>query len=231
AHGGAGRRRPAGPGRRRLPPWRRLAAAGPRGGGGTRRFGGRPASADLSKLERGRARGRPVRPTNLPGVNGVRKHGILEPDVPDRVRARPGLLRKKRRLPAKLGLLKRLFDSSEKEPQRLREIVVKINEYEPEMSRLSQADLRAKTGEFRQRLENGATLDDLLPEAFAVVREAAKRTLGMRHFDVQLMGGIVLHQGRIAEMKTGEGKTLVATLPIYLNALTGKGVHLVTVND
>ena len=130
-----------------------------------------------------------------------------------------------------LGLLKRLFDPTDKELQRLRELVVEINEYEPEISRLSDADLRAKTGEFRQRLENGATLDDLLPEAFAVVREAAKRTLGMRHFDVQLMGGIVLHQGRIAEMKTGEGKTLVATLPIYLNALTGKGVHLVTVND
>ncbi|MBC7106638.1 MAG: preprotein translocase subunit SecA, partial [Firmicutes bacterium] len=91
--------------------------------------------------------------------------------------------------------------------------------------------LRAKTGEFKARLDNGATLDDLLPEAFAVVREAARRTLDMRHFDVQLMGGIVLHQGRIAEMKTGEGKTLVATCPAYLNALTGRGVHIVTVND
>ena len=99
------------------------------------------------------------------------------------------------------------------------------------MSKLSDGELQAKTAEFRQRLAQGATLDDLLPEAFAVVREAARRTLGMRHFDVQLMGGIVLHQGRIAEMKTGEGKTLVATLPVYLNALTGRGVHVVTVND
>ncbi|HLT57922.1 MAG TPA: preprotein translocase subunit SecA [Limnochordales bacterium] len=130
-----------------------------------------------------------------------------------------------------IGLLKKLFDPNPKELQRLRDLVVEINEYEPELARLSDAELRAKTGEFRQRLDNGATLDDLLPEAFAVVREAAKRTVGMRHFDVQLMGGIVLHEGRIAEMKTGEGKTLVATAPLYLNALAGKGVHLVTVND
>src|SRR5690554_2082947 len=130
-----------------------------------------------------------------------------------------------------IGLLKKLFDPNPKELQRLRDLVVEINEYEPELARLSDAELRAKTGEFRQRLDNGATLDDLLPEAFAVVREAAKRTVGMRHFDVQLMGGIVLHEGRIAEMKTGEGKTLVATAPLYLNALAGKGAHLVTVND
>ena len=91
--------------------------------------------------------------------------------------------------------------------------------------------LRAKTQEFRDRIANGATLDELLPEAFAVVREAGKRTLGQRHFDVQLVGGMVLHDGKIAEMKTGEGKTLVATLPVYLNALSGKGVHVVTVND
>src|ERR1041384_7869820 len=109
--------------------------------------------------------------------------------------------------------------------------VAKINALEPEIAKLSDADLRAKTVEFRERLAKGETLDDVLVEAFAVVREAAKRTLGQRHFDVQLKGGMVLHQGKIAEMKTGEGKTLVATLPVYLNALEGKGVHVVTVND
>ena len=110
-------------------------------------------------------------------------------------------------------------------------IVQRINALEPEISPLSDEELKAKTEEFKQRLKNGETLDDLLPEAFAVVREAAKRTLGQRHYDVQLIGGIVLHKGMIAEMKTGEGKTLVATLPAYLNALAGKGVHVVTVND
>ncbi len=110
-------------------------------------------------------------------------------------------------------------------------IVRRINNLEPSIQALSDAELRAKTDEFKQRLADGETLDDLLPEAFAVVREAARRTIGQRHYDVQLMGGIVLHQGKIAEMKTGEGKTLVATLPLYLNALTGKGCHLVTVND
>ncbi len=109
--------------------------------------------------------------------------------------------------------------------------VPQINALEPAMEALSDEGLRAKTAEFRQRLADGATLDELLPEAFAVVREAAKRTLGQRHFDVQLVGGMVLHDGKIAEMKTGEGKTLVATLPVYLNALAGKGVHIVTVND
>ena len=99
------------------------------------------------------------------------------------------------------------------------------------MASLRRAELRAKTGEFKERVANGESLDDLLPEAFAVVREAATRTLGMRHFDVQLIGGMVLHEGKIAEMRTGEGKTLVATLPAYLNALAGKGVHVVTVND
>ena len=102
---------------------------------------------------------------------------------------------------------------------------------EPELAKLSDEALKARTAEFRQELANGKTLDDLLVPAFATVREAAKRTLGQRHFDVQLIGGMVLHEGRIAEMKTGEGKTLVATLPVYLNALTGKGVHVVTVND
>ena len=109
--------------------------------------------------------------------------------------------------------------------------VDKINALEPEISGLSDARLRAKTDEFRLRLTKGETLDDLLPEAFAVVREAAKRVMGLRHFDVQLMGGCILHRGKIAEMRTGEGKTLVATLPAYLNALEGKGVHVVTVND
>src|SRR3979490_1971862 len=109
--------------------------------------------------------------------------------------------------------------------------VAQINALEPEIARLSDAALAAKTGELKKRYSEGATLEQLLPEAFAVVREASKRTLRMRHFDVQLVGGMVLHDGKIAEMKTGEGKTLVATLPAYLNALTGAGVHIVTVND
>ena len=109
--------------------------------------------------------------------------------------------------------------------------VEKINGLEPEISKLSDSELRNKTNEFKNKLKNGSSLNDILPEAFAVCREASKRVLGMRHFDVQLIGGIILHQGRIAEMKTGEGKTLVATLPVYLNALTGEGVHVVTVND
>ncbi len=120
---------------------------------------------------------------------------------------------------------------SEKEVKRVMPIVKKINDLEDEITKLSDEELRGKTLEFKKMLENGKTLDDILPEAFAVVREASKRVLGMRHFDVQLIGGIILHQGRIAEMKTGEGKTLVATLPVYLNALTGKGVHVITVND
>jgi len=115
--------------------------------------------------------------------------------------------------------------------RQLRGVVVRINELEPQMAALTDTALGAKTIEFRQRLERGETLDALLPESFAVVREAAKRTLGMRHFDVQLIGGMVLNSGRISEMRTGEGKTLVATLAVYLNALTGKGVHVVTVND
>ena len=109
--------------------------------------------------------------------------------------------------------------------------VVRINALEPEIAKLSDGALKGKTGEFKKRLAEGATLDALLPEAFAVVREAGKRALRMRHFDVQLVGGMVLHDGKIAEMRTGEGKTLVATLPAYLNALAGKGVHIVTVND
>ncbi len=124
-----------------------------------------------------------------------------------------------------------LMDSNEKELKRLQPPVERINALEPEFEALSNEQLRHKTDEFKARLDKGEALDRLQPEAFAAVREAAKRTLGQRHFDVQLMGGIVLHQGKIAEMKTGEGKTLVATLPIYLNALTGKGAHVVTVND
>ena len=120
---------------------------------------------------------------------------------------------------------------SEKEVKRVMPIVNKINSLEEEMTKLTDKELRKKTDYFKKQLEEGKTLDDILPEAFAVVREASKRTLGMRHFDVQLIGGIILHQGRIAEMKTGEGKTLVATLPVYLNALEGKGVHVITVND
>ncbi|MGI6641207.1 MAG: preprotein translocase subunit SecA [Limnochordia bacterium] len=130
-----------------------------------------------------------------------------------------------------LQFLKKKFDPNAREIRRLSEMVQAINALEPDCQKLSDEELRAKTEYFRERLGKGDTLDDILPEAFAVVREAARRTLNMRHFDVQLMGGIVLHEGRIAEMKTGEGKTLVATLPVYLNALTGKGVHVVTVND
>lgn len=132
----------------------------------------------------------------------------------------------------KLGFLTKIFGSySDKELKRIEPIVDKIEAVEPDMKKLSDEQLRGKTSEFKNRLDNGETLDDILPEAYAVVREAAVRTIGQRHFRVQLIGGIVLHQGRIAEMKTGEGKTLAATLPAYLNALTGKGVHIVTVNE
>ncbi|HFD15934.1 MAG TPA: preprotein translocase subunit SecA, partial [Rhodospirillales bacterium] len=130
------------------------------------------------------------------------------------------------------ALARRLFGTAnDRIVKSLGKTVERINALEPELEKLSDEELRARTPWFRERLEKGESLDDLLVEAFATVREAAKRTLGQRHFDVQLMGGIVLHQGKIAEMKTGEGKTLVATLPSYLNALTGKGVHVVTVND
>jgi len=124
-----------------------------------------------------------------------------------------------------------LVDSNERELRRLQPIVAEINSLEPEFEKLSDAELRAKTEEFKSRLRDGETLGNILPEAFAAVREAANRTIKQRHFDVQLMGGIVLHQGKISEMKTGEGKTLVATLPLYLNSIAGEGCHLVTVND
>ena len=131
-----------------------------------------------------------------------------------------------------MSIFRKIFKTySEKEVKRVKPIVDKINSLEEEISKLTDSELRAKTDYFKEQLKNGKTLDDILPEAFAVVREASKRVLGMRHFDVQLIGGIILHQGRIAEMKTGEGKTLVATLPVYLNALEGKGVHVITVND
>src|SRR5688572_12236454 len=128
-------------------------------------------------------------------------------------------------------LAKVIGTQNERELKRLYPRVAEINALEPQIQTLSDEQLRGKTEEFRGRVANGETLDDLLPEAFAVVREAGKRVLNMRHFDVQLIGGMVLHKGTIAEMKTGEGKTLVATLPTYLNALEGKGVHVVTVND
>ncbi len=130
------------------------------------------------------------------------------------------------------SVLKKVFGTkNDRELKRIRPIVDKINSLEPQMKALSDAELRALTDRFRQRLSGGESLDDILPEAFAAVREVARRRIGMRHFDVQLIGGVVLHEGKIAEMKTGEGKTLAATLPMYLNALSGKGAHLVTVND
>ena len=131
-----------------------------------------------------------------------------------------------------MGLLTKIFGThSERELKKINPIVDKIEALEDEYRKLSDEQLKTKTAEFKARLAKGETLDDILPEAFATVREASDRVLGMRHYRVQLIGGIVLHQGRIAEMKTGEGKTLVATLPSYLNALTGEGVHIVTVND
>jgi len=131
-----------------------------------------------------------------------------------------------------LGLVRKIFGSAnDRLIKKLEPTVEQINRLEPELAQLSDAALRARTGELKERLEKGETLDDLLPDAFATVREAAKRTLGQRHYDVQLIGGIVLHRGSISEMKTGEGKTLVSTLPAYLNALGGRGVHIVTVND
>ncbi len=131
-----------------------------------------------------------------------------------------------------LGLVKKIFgDTNDRDVKRLMKTVDIINKLEPDFVKLTDEQLKAKTTEFRARIEKGETLDELLPEAFATVREASKRVLGKRHYDVQLIGGMALHEGRIAEMKTGEGKTLVGTLPVYLNALLGLGVHVVTVND
>ncbi|MCX6798185.1 MAG: preprotein translocase subunit SecA, partial [Candidatus Falkowbacteria bacterium] len=131
-----------------------------------------------------------------------------------------------------MGILSKIMgDPNEKIIKTLGPIIDRINGFEVALKTLSEADLRAKTIEFKERLAKGEALDDILPEAFAAIREAAHRVLGQRHYEVQLIGGLVLHRGQIAEMKTGEGKTLVATLPLYLNALSGQGVHLVTVND
>ena len=131
-----------------------------------------------------------------------------------------------------MGLLEKIFgDLNEKEVKKVSRIADKVMAYDEQMQQLTDEELRGKTAEFKERIKEGETLDDILPEAFAVCREGAWRSLGMKHFYVQVIGGIVLHQGRISEMKTGEGKTLVATLPAYLNALEGKGVHIVTVND
>ena len=130
-----------------------------------------------------------------------------------------------------MGLFNLLFSSNERDIAKMRKIVDIINSHEPQFEKMTDEQIKAKTAEFKSRLQNGETLDDLLPEAFAAVREAGKRTLNQRAFDVQMIGGIVLHQGRIAEMKTGEGKTLTATLPLYLNSLEGKGAHLITTND
>ena len=131
-----------------------------------------------------------------------------------------------------MKIIDKIFGThSERELKRIMPLVDKIEELRPSMQELSDEELRAKTNEFKKRLSDGETLDDLLPEAYAVVREAARRVLHQEHYRVQLIGGVILHQGRIAEMKTGEGKTQTALLPVYLNALEGKGVHVVTVND
>ena len=131
-----------------------------------------------------------------------------------------------------LNTLTHLFGTQhERELKSFKPLVDKVNSLEPTMQALSDSELKAKTQQFKEQIKNGQALNELLPESFAVCREASRRVLGLRHYDVQLIGGLVLHQGSIAEMKTGEGKTLVATLPVYLNALTGKGVHIVTVND
>ena len=131
-----------------------------------------------------------------------------------------------------MGLMDKIFGTySERELKRIYPIRDKVLALDEQFSKMSDQELKAMTPKLKERLSNGESLDDILPEAFATCREAAWRVLGMKHFPVQIVGGIVLHQGRIAEMKTGEGKTLVATLPVYLNALTGKGVHVVTVND
>jgi preprotein translocase subunit SecA len=131
-----------------------------------------------------------------------------------------------------LPILKKIFgDPNAREIKRVKAIVDRVNKYTEAVAKLDDTKLQQKTTELKKQLKSGKSLDDLLPEAFAVVREASERVLGMRHFDVQLMGGVVLHEGKIAEMRTGEGKTLVATAPVYLNALQGKGTHVITVND
>src|SRR3989344_5978070 len=130
-----------------------------------------------------------------------------------------------------LGILSKFLDSNEKQVNKLQSLVDEVGSFEKKLSKLTDSKLAAKTPEFKLRLERGVTLDDLLPEAFAAVREAAHRTLNQRHYDVQVLAGVTLHQGKIAEQKTGEGKTLTASLALYLNSLSGQGVHLATVND
>ena len=131
-----------------------------------------------------------------------------------------------------MNFLTKVFGSkNERDLKKMQPFVDRINALEPAVQALSDEELRAQTGRFKERVERGEPLEEVLPEAFAAVREASRRTLKMRHFDVQLIGGMVLHEGKIAEMKTGEGKTLVATLPAYLNALAGRGMHIITVND
>ena len=129
------------------------------------------------------------------------------------------------------NILRKWIESDRRELRRINKLANKVEKHADEMSKLTDEELQAKTPEFKKRLENGENLDQLLPEAFAVAREGAKRVLGLYPFHVQIMGGIVLHEGNIAEMKTGEGKTLTATMPVYLNALSGKGVHVITVTD
>ena len=144
-----------------------------------------------------------------------------------------GSIKQKKRV-NRLGIdtwLKKVLDDNKKDVKKLEKFAAQVNQYDKPYRELSDEELAHKTVEFKERLAKGETLNDIMAEAFAVVREASDRILGMRHFDVQIMGGHVLHEGRIAEMKTGEGKTLVATAPVYLNALEGKGVHVVTVND
>ena len=131
-----------------------------------------------------------------------------------------------------IGSLKNILgNSNARVIKKMQSVIDDINDFSPDIARLNDNELRSKTIEFKDRISKGETTNDLLPEAFAVVREAAERTIGLRHFDVQLIGGVVLYQGKISEMRTGEGKTLVATLPAYLESLEGKGVHIVTVND
>jgi len=131
-----------------------------------------------------------------------------------------------------MGLIQKVFGThSERELKKIMPLVDKVESLRPQMQALSDEELKAKTAEYKQRYQDGESLDSLLPEAFATVREAAKRVIGLEPYRVQIIGGIILHQGRIAEMRTGEGKTLVSTLPAYLNALTGEGVHIITVND
>src|SRR5687767_4634890 len=180
---------------------------------------------------------RPTRPARRPRAASSLESRVLQGFGRARARCAPSMMAKflefLRRITEVLWRIPaRLFGSrNERLLKTYAGTVAEINRLEPEIAALSDAALAGKTNELKKRHADGATLDELLPEAFAVVREASKRTLRMRHFDVQLLGGMVLHNGKIAEMKTGEGKTLVATLPAYLNALTGRGVHIVTVND